>query len=299
MMHNPPERKSFSISFTRQELALIGVTMIWGSTFLIVQYAMQFSGPLFFVGLRFLVAGGLGLLIFHKAMRDLTWIEVKAGALIGGMLCLGYALQSHGLMSITSSQSAFITALYVPIVPLLQWGILRRPPQLMSWLGIGFAFLGLMLLAGPEAGSLSLSIGEITTLLGAVAIAGEIIFISMFAQKVDSRRVTVMQLLAGSLFSFLLMPVAGEAVPSFSWIWLVAAVALGLSSALIQLTMNWAQKTVSPTRATVIYTGEPVFGGIFGRLAGERLPALALLGAVLIVVGVIISELKPRKNREP
>ncbi len=61
--------------------------------------------------------------------------------------------------------------------------------------------------------------------------------------------------------------------------------------------MNWAQRSVSPTRATVIYTGEPVWAGIFGRLAGERLPLLALVGAAFIVLGVLVSELKLRKRR--
>jgi len=58
--------------------------------------------------------------------------------------------------------------------------------------------------------------------------------------------------------------------------------------------MNWAQKSVSPTRATLIYAGEPVWAGIVGRIAGERLPGLALLGGVLIVLAVIISEWKPK-----
>ena len=61
--------------------------------------------------------------------------------------------------------------------------------------------------------------------------------------------------------------------------------------------MNWAQRSVSPTRATVIYTGEPVWAGIFGRLAGERLPLLALLGAAFIIVGVLVSELKFNKKK--
>jgi drug/metabolite transporter (DMT)-like permease len=93
------------------------------------------------------------------------------------------------------------------------------------------------------------------------------------------------------------MPVTGETVPSFSWIRLAAAVGLGVASALIQLTMNWAQKSVPPMRATVIYAGEPVWGGNIGRLSGDQLPALAIAGAGLIVLGVLISEAKfPRRS---
>lgn len=289
--------KTVPLSLSRHELALIAITMIWGATFLIVQWAMIYSGALFFVGVRFLVAGACTMLVFRKAMAGLTRRELAAGSVIGAALFLGYALQSHGLKTITSSQSAFITALYVPLVPLLQWLVLRRPPRLTSWAGIVLAFAGLVLLAGPQAGQLRLSAGEIATLLSAVAIAAEIILIGRFALQVDSRRITAVQLLSGGVMSLLAMPLVGESIPDFHFIWLICAVGLGIASALIQLTMNWAQKVVSPTRATLIYAGEPVWGGIFGRLAGDRLAPLALLGGVLIVAGVIVGEWRPRRWR--
>ena len=135
--------------------------------------------------------------------------------------------------------------------------------------------------------------------VSALAIAGEILLIGHFAPRVDSARVTVVQLLSAGLFSFAAMPLFGEKLPGFSWIWLVAGVGLGLASAVIQLAMNWAQKSVSPTRATVIYAGEPVWAGVFGRIAGERLPALAWLGAAFILAGVLASELKlPSRKRD-
>ncbi|MDF3940631.1 DMT family transporter [Achromobacter denitrificans] len=286
-------------ALSRQEIALVLVTMLWGSTFLIIQIAMQHSGPLFFVGVRFTIAGGMALLLFRKHMAGITRREIGAGIAIGSALFLGYFLQTYGLQTISSSQSAFITALYVPIVPLLQWAVLKKPPGVMSWVGVALAFTGLVLLAGPQAGALNFSAGEAATLAGAAAIAAEIILIGLFAKSVDSRRVTAVQLLTAGLVSFALMPVLGESVPAFSWLWAGAAIGLGLASALIQLTMNWAQKSVSPTRATVIYAGEPVWGGIVGRLAGDRLPALALLGAGLIVAGVLASEAKlPRRKRQ-
>lgn len=286
-------------ALSRQEIALVLVTMLWGSTFLVIHIAMQHSGPLFFVGVRFTLAGVVSMLLFRRHMARLTRREAGAGVAIGCALFLGYYLQTLGLRTITSSQSAFITALYVPIVPLLQWAVLKRPPGLMSWVGVALAFTGLVLLAGPEAGALHFSAGELATLAGAAAIAAEIILIGHFASSVDSRRVTAVQLLTAGLVSFALMPALGEAVPEFSWLWAGGAIGLGLASAVIQLTMNWAQKSVSPTRATVIYAGEPVWGGIVGRLAGERLPGLALVGAALIVAGVLASEVKFKRRGKP
>lgn len=75
------------------------------------------------------------------------------------------------------------------------------------------------------------------------------------------------------------MPIVGEhTIPAFSWSLVLIAVALGLASALIQFVMNWAQRVVDPSRAAIIYAGEPVWAGIIGRIAGERLPVIALLG---------------------
>lgn len=292
-MHMLGNRKVF---FSRQELALTGVTLLWGATFLIVHIAVSHAGPLFFVGLRFITAGALSLLIFRKAMRGLTRLELAAGSAIGITIFLGYALQTYGLQTVNSSTSAFLTALYVPMVPLLQWGFMRRPPQAMTWIGILLAFIGLVLLAGPEALQIGLGAGEVATLSSAAAIACEILLIGRFASEVDSSRITVVQLLVGGALSFAAMPFAGEAIPSFSWVWLAAGLGLGMASALIQLTMNWAQKSVSPSRATIIYASEPVWAGLIGRVAGDRLPALALLGGAFIVAGIVASELKPRRR---
>ncbi len=292
MLHTSSSHSSRTPLLSRQELALIAVTMVWGGTFLVVHLAMQHSGPLFFVGLRFVTAGLIGLLVFRKVMAGLTRTELVAGIAIGTSIFLGYGLQTFGLQTISSSKSAFLTALYVPLVPLVQWLVMGKPPRLMSWIGIGLAFTGLMLVAGPESGGMELNVGEMATMLSTLAIAAEVLLIGHFAGKVDARRVTTVQLLAAGVMALLAMPVSGESVPDFSWVWLSAAVAMACASILIQLTMNWAQKSLSPTRATVIYASEPVWAGIVGRMAGDRLPGLAILGAALIVGGVLVSELR-------
>ncbi|BCU56147.1 DMT family transporter [Enterobacter kobei] len=288
----------YSFSVKPQEALLILITMFWGGTFLAVQYAVTMSGPVFFVGLRFATAALAVALLSLKVLRGVTWLEVKAGVAIGVSIALGYSLQTWGLQTISSSKSAFITAMYVPLVPLLQWLCLGRMPGLMSCLGILLAFTGLILLAGPGGDLLVPGEGELITLASAVAIAAEIILISAWAGKVDIRRVTIIQLATASLVAFCAMIPAGESIPTLSPALLGVGLGLGIFSAIIQVVMNWAQRSVSPTRATVIYTGEPVWAGIFGRIAGERLPLLALLGGVFIVLGVLVSELKFKKKKD-
>ncbi|MDF9757738.1 DMT family transporter [Pseudomonas hunanensis] len=298
MSQASPSKPAVTFRLSKAELVLVFITMLWGGTFLIVHNVMSVSGPMFFVGLRFAAAALFVGLVSARSLAGLTATELKAGVLIGVSIMLGYGLQTMGLQTISSSQSAFITALYVPFVPLLQWLVLGRRPGLMPSLGIGLAFAGLMLLAGPEGGALHFSEGELVTLVSAVAIAGEIILISRYAGKVDVRRVTVVQLATASALSFLMIVPTQEQLPDFSWLLLASAVGLGAMSAVIQVAMNWAQKSVSPTRATLIYAGEPVWAGIVGRVAGERLPGVALIGGVLIVLAVVVSELKIRRQDE-
>lgn len=282
---------------TAGEWALVGLTIIWGATFLIIRTGLETTGPFFFLGVRFGSAALVMTFLSFSIIRDLTLRELIAGALIGLSLFLGAALQTVGLLSITASKSAFITSFYVPAVPMIQWLVFRRPPSLKAWLGIAFAFIGLLLVAGPDGVSGGFGKGEILTFISAVVIAFEIVLISIFAPSVNVRRVTIVQVVVTSALGFSFMPVYGESVPSFSWVLLLTACGLGLASALIQSVMVWAQRGISATRATVIYAGEPIWGGLFGRIAGEKLPVLALVGCAFIVVGVLISGLKSRKNR--
>ena len=283
-----------AIKISRQEWILITITMVWGTTFLIVHNVLSVTGPLFFVGFRFAVASLAVLAISTRIIRGLTKREFMAGVAIGVSIFVGYGFQTFGLQTISSSKSAFITAFYVPLVPLLQWVFMRRRPHLMSWVGIFCALIGLILLTGPQNAEGGLGKGEIQTMICTVGTAFEIMLISYFAGSVDLRRVTVVQLMVTSVLAFGSMIPMREEVPGFSWLLLISALWLGLTSAIIQFGMNWAQKVVSPTRATVIYAGEPVWAGLVGRLAGDRLPPVAIIGAALVVVGVLISELKPK-----
>ena len=264
--------------------------MVWGATFIVVQNAMAVSGPFFFVAARFGTAAVLLAFLNGRSLLRLTWMELKAGTLIGIAIMLGYSLQTIGLQTILSSKSGFITALYVPIVPILYWIVLRRAPQLTAWAGIAMAFTGLILLTAPDNLTIDFSPGELATLFCAMAFACEIFMIGLFAGRVDAQRVTLVQLTVASVLAFAAMIPAGEDIAPFSWLLFFSVTGMALASALIQLAMNWAQRTVSPTRATVIYAGEPVWAGLFGRLAGEILPGRALIGAALIVVAVIVSE---------
>lgn len=277
------------------QLVLILITIIWGGSFITVQYGLNFSSPILFVALRFAAAAIAVSLISYPELRHFTRLDWIAGFLIGAVIAIGYATQTVGLQSITSSESAFLTALYVPLVPIFMWLIFKNKPHIMTWIGAALAFVGLVFLTGNGFGAIQLNFGQTLTLLGSIAIAFEIILIGRYAGRVNIRRVTVLQLVFASLLCFIMAPFFGETtMPNFSWPLIAILCALGLASACIQLAMNWAQRVVDPSQAAIIYAGEPIWASLFGRMAGERLPALALIGGCLVVLSVILSEWKPK-----
>lgn len=277
------------------DLVLLLITVVWGGTFLAVQTALQWAGPFGFVALRFGVAGALALLLSWRQLRGLTRAELRAGVLMGAVLCGSYGLQTMGLGLIASSKSAFLTALYVPLVPLIMLLLFRRPPPLAAWLGIAVAFGGLVLLSDPRGLEWSFGLGEALTLAGAAMIALEICLLGRYAGGCEPRRMAVVQLLTVALLATLLMLATGEAAPQPTPGLIGCVLGLGLATTLIQVAMNWAQQTVPATRATLIYAMEPVWGGLVGWLAGEPLTVPALCGAALIVASVLVAELGTRR----
>ncbi|SFB75314.1 EamA-like transporter family protein [Polaromonas sp. OV174] len=278
---------------------LVLITFVWGGTFLVVQTALQWSGAYTLVGARFLIAALLLAAVLRGKLRGITRIEYIAGSLMGINLFFAYTLQTLGLQSISSSKSAFLAALYVPLVPVLQLLWFRKWPTAGAAIGIALAFVGLTLLASPGSMSLTLGKGEILTMLGTIAIAAEILLIAHFSPRCDPRRLAFVPLLVAGVLALLAAAGIQEPVPSFTPGLFACVGALALASALIQFGMNWAQRFVSATRATLIYAMEPVWAALVGAMAGERLGLWGLTGGAMIVLAVLVSELRFGRSSRP
>lgn len=110
------------------EWGLVMVTALWGSSFILLSLSLKGLSPGLLVALRF--GGGAVLMacLLRSALFKLKKVDWIAGCATGTCIFLGYFLQTVGLQTITSSISAFLTALYVPFVPLFQWIIFRKRP---------------------------------------------------------------------------------------------------------------------------------------------------------------------------
>ena len=289
---------AFVASERLREFVLIGVTVVWGGTFLVSQIALENAGPLGILVTRFTLGAVALLVVFWKHMPGMTRQELWGGFLIGVATFAAYALQTYGLVHIPSSRVAFITAMYVPAVPLLQLALLGRAPRLSAWVGIVVAFAGLAILSIGDDFSLAFGSGETLALLGALLAALQIILISRHAPGADAMRLAAVQLGVVALLSMIAMPIVGEPLPRPTPAFLLSGAALGLLGTAFAIgAMNWAQQSVSATRATIIYAMEPVWAGVFGAAVGEVLTRSTVIGSGLIVLAVLISELRWARPR--
>jgi drug/metabolite transporter (DMT)-like permease len=195
------ERKTLLADF-----ALLGVTVIWGGTFVTVKHLLASTPPLAILLWRFLVAFGV-LLVFS---RPRTFRVLFAGTLLGGALFLGYLFQTLGLLYVTPARSAFITGLCTLIVPIFALVMLRTRPEKTLPVSIALALFGLFLLTSGNGEKTPLLVGDFLTFLGAVAYALQIVLVERFAKSNDAFALATVEMGAVALFSALSGVLFGE-----------------------------------------------------------------------------------------
>ncbi len=270
------------------DVALVVAAFFFGTTFLVVQDAVEDADPVSFIAVRFLIAAVvLGALGYG---RRATPGELRHGVAAGLALLVGYVLQTIGLQYTTPSTSAFITYLLVVFVPLITFAALRRRPHPLTLVGLVLAVGGLVLLTGGA--DVSFGRGEVLTLGCAVAFAAHIVILGETAGRHDAIRLTCVQVttvgvacLAASLVTGGLDMGAGAfAAAAFTGVF---------ATALAFFAMVWAQRVVSPSRAALILLLEPVFAALLAWATGDALTASALAGGLLILGAVVVAEVLP------
>lgn len=277
----------------RAELALAAVAFIWGATFVIVKGALEDVSTFLFLALRFTLATVLLAFWLRGRLARRTPIAWGGGLLCGVLLFLGYALQTAGLRWTTASNSAFITGLYVVMVPLLASLVYRSRPRAAELGGAMLATAGTALLSGglPTAWKR----GDLLTAGCAVAFAGHILAVERYSRRMDFERLSLMQIAVVAALSW---AAAAWIEPArIVWsarLWVALLSTSVLATALSFLLYTWAQGQTSAARAALIFALEPVFAGLVAwAAAGERWTAASLAGAAMILTAILLVELKP------
>jgi drug/metabolite transporter (DMT)-like permease len=283
-----------TFALSRREAALVLVTLLWGGTFYAVQVALAWAAPFALVGVRFAIAAALlgAVLWWRGELRGLNRFELRAGVVLGFWVFLGFGLQTAGLQHIESSKSGFLTALYVPLVPLVLWLWKRQRPTRWAWLAIGLAVLGTYALTGAQLDLSTWNVGDWLTVACALAFALEIVFLGHYSKHCNPVRLAWVLVGVAAVFSLATSAALQESSVQWAWPFVALIVALACITAFVQFAMSWAQQSVPETRATLIYSMEPVWAAVVGAIAGERLGLLGLLGGALIVLAVWVGKLR-------
>lgn len=276
----------------RADLALAGAAFLFGSTFLVVQDAIEADGAIPFLVARFGI-GALVLVPFALRRGRPAPGFARAVVVLGGLLSAGYVLQTVGLEDTTSSVSAFLTYLLVVLVPVLSALVLRAPPTPIAVAGVALAVVGLLLLTAGAGGGgglgAGLGRGELLTLGCALAFAGHIVALAADAPRFDVVQLNLGQFVVVALV--LVVPGALSGGYDLSGRTLVAALYTGVVVSAIAFGLQvWGQQQVSATRTALVLLLEPVFAAVLGYLAGERLGWLGALGAGVILTAILVSE---------
>ena len=272
------------------DLALLLVTAIWGSTFVLVKDAVAQYPVLPFLALRFAVAAVALAPAAWQARRHLRRSDLPAGLAAGALLFAGYAFQTFGLQETSASKAGFITGLSVVLVPLFVALLWRRLPTRRALLGTGLATVGLALLSLNA--DRSIQPGDLLVLACAFSFAGHITALGALAPGRDPRILTLAQVTTVALLSAAASLLTGglPPVPAAAW---GAALFTGLAAtALAFFIQTAAQRFTTPGHTALIFTAEPVFAALFGVcVAGERLAARGWLGSAAILAGVVLGAL--------
>lgn len=280
---------------TRQvkaDFLLLVVAAIWGLTFVVVKNALDDIQPFTFNAYRFLIAGIFMIIIciFYKIKFD--GLLLKIGTIIGFFLFLGYSFQTIGLQYTTASNSGFITGLAVVFVPLFATIFTKKLPGMYSIAGAVLAAIGLFFLSVDS--TLTYNSGDIMTLFGAICFAVYILLLGKYSPQFDTIPLVAMQIFVVAFLSLICsLTLETPSVTMTSAVIIALLVCAIPATCLAFMIQTWAQKFTTPTRTIIIITTEPVFAALFAyMLLGEIFTTRHLLGAVLMLMGILLVEFK-------
>lgn len=274
------------------DFSLLLVALVWGSTFIIVKWAIEDLPPLPFLAIRFALAflSLLPLLYFQRAY--ISKGTLLKGMALGCFLFSGYAWQTVGLQYTTASNAGFITGLSVVIVPILVTLTTRKLPRPGLIVGVLFALVGLAFLSLGDR--LQLNKGDLMVLICALSFALHIFFVGRYAPQTNATVLASVQVLTVSILSGITSIFLPQPILHFSSnVWVALLVTAIPATSMTFFIQSKMQQFTSPTHTALIFTMEPVFAAISAFLfAGEILTSRGLLGASLVLLGMLIAEFK-------
>ena len=302
-------------------LLMVAVVMLWGAMFVLIKVALAEISPQWFNAVRMMIAFACLALVYRRQWRQLTREGWLFGAAAGGSLAIGYVFQTQGLVYTTATNSAFITALVVVIVPILATIPGLRPPgagapQWPAWTGALVALLGVALLTIPahahwtslfKAGGQE-GLGNLLTLFCAVGFSLYVIALAHASGRANFEQLILLQIGFAMVFltvgALIMEPLRADALAHLlapggplrqPFVPLALLVTGILATAVAFGIQTWAQQVIPAANIAVILTLEPVFAWLTAFVVlREKLELRRGVGATLVLCGILAAETLPR-----
>lgn len=289
------------MSRIQANLLLTLIALIWGSAFVAQSHGMQELGPMMFTGLRFLVGA---LVVLPLAWREWQHLAGRQLALnrddglkilgLGILLTLGAAMQQIGIKYTTVTNAGFLTALYVPLVPVLGWLLLRQLPHWSVWPGALACLVGAFLLSGAQ--HLEIGLGDLWVIASALPWGLHVLLIG----RVADRMAAPFLVACGQFFVCGLLALAwGLLFEPFSAAGIQSAATPILYTGILSVGVAFtaqvvAQRYAHAADAAIVLSSETLFAALFGYwLMGDRLAPAGLAGCALILGSLLLVQLLP------
>jgi drug/metabolite transporter (DMT)-like permease len=293
------------------EGALVLTTLLWGVTFVVIKLSLSDVSPLLFVSLRFTLAAIILMPFMFSIFKGLKKEALIGGFVLGILNFAGFATQTIGLKYTSATKSGFITGTFVIFTPILQLIIEKKAPRKENIFGIILVLLGLALLSSKGASIFDIfseigqnfNVGDFFTLICAIIFAAYIVYLDLISQKIDYKFLVLSQIfvtgICGWLFTYILSFSGLEKINfELNGIVIFAVIYTAIAATIIATTLQTKyQKFVTPTKAAIIFSLEPIFAALFAFfIINDRLSGFGFIGCIFIFTGLLVSELLGKKE---
>ena len=291
------------MQMTKRELLadaiLLATALIWGSAFAIVKNTLDSFPPAAIITMRYTIATTLTGIFFRKHLRGLTLADVARGALVGALLCAAYIVQTIGLQYTTAGKNAFLTGVYVLLVPFGCCVLFKQKLRKANFIAAAMMLAGIGLLSLDGEGG-GLNVGDGLTLISGALFAGHIIAVERCQKKTNTYALIVLQFGFCAVYALCYYLLFERSLPlSFTSGSIGGLLYLAVFSTTIAMSMqNIGQSMAPASHASILLSLEAVFGVIFSCIIlGEVVTTKMAFGFVIIFAAVLISELTPKNGK--
>lgn len=275
------------------ELLLLITALMWGSGFVGMAVGLEYLTVFQIMAGRFMLAAIILCVVFYKKLKLLNKTVIWKGAVLGSILFAAFVIQTYGLAYTTPSKNAFLTSINVLVVPIIAYVVYKRGFDRYEVIAAFVAVIGIGFLSLND--SFTINIGDVLSILCAVAFAFDIFYTNVFVKKEDALALTIVQFVTAAILSIVGMVLIGEVPTTIAPEGIYVIIYLAIFCTFVAyIAQNVGMQYANPTKSAIILSMEALFGTLFSvLLLSEVLTTRMLIGCMLILGAVLFAEIKP------